>query len=246
MNFPMSGGVPEPSKQLMINALNFSNMGYDLTGPHGVSHADGEIWSKVNFAIRKLLSRQVRRRLPVRRRRSPARLCRGRAASADLPGQPALDAARLRRDAADAHEPDHAPGTRCPAGRRPDAVRRGEPEGAVARVRAARLRTQRDEHQHHGQHRHRSDAGLRGHRDGSRDGDVHGPEAEPERAGQRADLRRALRGPLLADRRHRPGDDGPEPWTTSPGSRRGPTSSSPPHRGTATFASASRSARART
>ena len=54
MNFPMSGGVPQPSKQLMINALNFSNMGYDLTGPQ--VHADGEIWSKVNFAIRKALS----------------------------------------------------------------------------------------------------------------------------------------------------------------------------------------------
>jgi extracellular elastinolytic metalloproteinase len=54
MNFPMSGGVPEPGKQLMINALNFSDMGYDVTGPQ--VHADGEIWSATNFRIRTLLN----------------------------------------------------------------------------------------------------------------------------------------------------------------------------------------------
>jgi hypothetical protein len=53
MNFPTSGGVPEPGKQLMINALNFSDMGYDVTGPQ--VHADGEIWSKTQFSIRKAL-----------------------------------------------------------------------------------------------------------------------------------------------------------------------------------------------
>jgi hypothetical protein len=53
MNFPTSGGIPEPGKQLMIDALNFSDMGYDVTGPQ--VHADGEIWSKTNFAIRQLL-----------------------------------------------------------------------------------------------------------------------------------------------------------------------------------------------
>jgi extracellular elastinolytic metalloproteinase len=62
MNFPMSGGVPEPSKQLMINALNFSDMGYDLTGPQ--VHADGEIWSKVNFDIRKALSAKYDGKFP--------------------------------------------------------------------------------------------------------------------------------------------------------------------------------------
>jgi extracellular elastinolytic metalloproteinase len=54
MNFPMSGGVPEPGKQLNINALNFSDMGYDVTGPQ--VHADGEIWSATNFRIRTLLA----------------------------------------------------------------------------------------------------------------------------------------------------------------------------------------------
>ena len=62
MNFPSFGGVPEPSEQLMVNALNFSDMGYDVTGPQ--VHADGEIWSKVNFAIRKALSDKYHQRFP--------------------------------------------------------------------------------------------------------------------------------------------------------------------------------------
>jgi hypothetical protein len=59
MNFPSSGGVPEPGKQLNINALNFSDMGYDVSGPTANSanqvHANGEIWSATNFRIRQLL-----------------------------------------------------------------------------------------------------------------------------------------------------------------------------------------------
>jgi hypothetical protein len=59
MNFPSSGGVPEPSKQLNINALNFSDLGYDVSGPTANSanqvHANGEIWSATNFRIRQLL-----------------------------------------------------------------------------------------------------------------------------------------------------------------------------------------------
>ena len=59
MNYPMSGGVPEPGKQLQINTLNFSDMGYDLTGPTLTSaqqvHANGEIWSATNFRVRQLL-----------------------------------------------------------------------------------------------------------------------------------------------------------------------------------------------
>ncbi len=63
MNFPSSGAVPEPSEQLMVNALNFSDMGYDVTGPQ--VHADGEIWSKVNFAIRKALINKYDQRFPA-------------------------------------------------------------------------------------------------------------------------------------------------------------------------------------
>ena len=59
MNFPTSGDVPRPSRQLLTDTLNFSDMGYDLTGPTFTSsqqvHANGEIWSKTNFLIRQLL-----------------------------------------------------------------------------------------------------------------------------------------------------------------------------------------------
>jgi extracellular elastinolytic metalloproteinase len=63
MNFPTSGGVPQPSQQLSINALNFSDMGYDVTGPQ--VHADGEIWSKTNFAIRQLLINKYNSAFPA-------------------------------------------------------------------------------------------------------------------------------------------------------------------------------------
>ena len=60
MNFPTFGDVPRPSRQLVTNTLNFSDMGYDVTGPTPTSsqqvHANGEIWSKTNFQIRQLLS----------------------------------------------------------------------------------------------------------------------------------------------------------------------------------------------
>ncbi len=59
LDLPTSGGVPQPSKQLNINALNFSDLGYDVTGPTLTSsqqvHANGEIWSKANFVVRQLL-----------------------------------------------------------------------------------------------------------------------------------------------------------------------------------------------
>jgi extracellular elastinolytic metalloproteinase len=68
MNYPMSGGVPEPGKQLLVNALNFSDLGYDVTGPTGTSsqqvHANGEIWSATNFRIRQLLVDKYNARYP--------------------------------------------------------------------------------------------------------------------------------------------------------------------------------------
>ena len=61
----MAGGVPEQSKQLLINALNFSDIGFDVTGNE--VHADGEIWNAVNFRTRGPADRQVQEGLPVRR-----------------------------------------------------------------------------------------------------------------------------------------------------------------------------------
>jgi extracellular elastinolytic metalloproteinase len=80
MNFPTSGGVPEPSRQLSINALNFSDMGYDITGPQ--VHADGEIWSKTNFSNRQLLINKYNGSFPA----SDADL-QAQCANGELPAQ---------------------------------------------------------------------------------------------------------------------------------------------------------------
>ena len=53
MGMPTSGGIPQPSRQLLVNALNYGAMGYDVTGPQ--VHADGEIWSRTNFNVRENL-----------------------------------------------------------------------------------------------------------------------------------------------------------------------------------------------
>src|SRR4051794_17198 len=58
----MAGGVPEQSKQLLINALNFSDVGFDVTGPE--VHADGEIWNAVNFRTRALLIDKYKKDFP--------------------------------------------------------------------------------------------------------------------------------------------------------------------------------------
>jgi hypothetical protein len=63
MNFPSTGDDPEPSVYPQVNALNFSDMGYDVTGPQ--VHADGEIWSATNFSIRKALIAKYDRNYPA-------------------------------------------------------------------------------------------------------------------------------------------------------------------------------------
>jgi extracellular elastinolytic metalloproteinase len=52
MAFPSAGHFPQAGQYHKVNPLNFSNVGYDLVGPQ--VHADGEIWSAVNFDIREL------------------------------------------------------------------------------------------------------------------------------------------------------------------------------------------------
>src|SRR6185503_15971912 len=58
----MAGGVPEQSKQLLVNALNFSNIGFDVTGNE--VHADGEIWNATNFRTRALLNDKYKKNFP--------------------------------------------------------------------------------------------------------------------------------------------------------------------------------------
>jgi uncharacterized repeat protein (TIGR01451 family) len=59
MNFPRTGAFPTPGVSLvkrggpLVNPLNFSDHGYDITGAQ--VHADGEIWSATNFDIRQAL-----------------------------------------------------------------------------------------------------------------------------------------------------------------------------------------------
>ncbi|MFL6014080.1 MAG: M36 family metallopeptidase [Gaiellaceae bacterium] len=62
LNYPMAGGVPEQSKQLKINSLNFSDIGFDVTGNE--VHADGEIWSATNFRIRAALIEKYKKDFP--------------------------------------------------------------------------------------------------------------------------------------------------------------------------------------
>jgi extracellular elastinolytic metalloproteinase len=52
MSWPSSGHFPEVGRYVRVNPLNFSNVGYDVTGPQ--VHADGEIWSATNYDIREL------------------------------------------------------------------------------------------------------------------------------------------------------------------------------------------------
>jgi extracellular elastinolytic metalloproteinase len=53
MAFASAGEFPAPNRYSTVNPLNFSDVGYDITGPQ--VHADGEIWSTTNFDLRELL-----------------------------------------------------------------------------------------------------------------------------------------------------------------------------------------------
>ena len=51
---------------LDANPLNYSDVGFDLTGPE--VHADGEIWNAVNYDLRQALVKKYDAHVPVRRR----------------------------------------------------------------------------------------------------------------------------------------------------------------------------------
>ena len=142
MNWPGSGAAPTPGTTPQVNPLNFGDLGYDVTG--GQVHADGEIWSKANFAIRSALA-AGRRGLPVVRHGVAAPVRERRAGGGPLPGEPAVDPARLRRVPADADRALDARGSRRVPRRGPAAVERSdadmavEPKRAVARVRTRRF-----------------------------------------------------------------------------------------------------------
>ena len=53
-NFPFTGAFPTLGVYPQVDPLNFSDIGYDVTGPE--VHADGEIWVAINFELRKALN----------------------------------------------------------------------------------------------------------------------------------------------------------------------------------------------
>ncbi|HEY7197392.1 MAG TPA: M36 family metallopeptidase, partial [Gaiellaceae bacterium] len=62
LDWPQSGDIPRPSQTPRINPLNFSDIGFDVTGPE--VHADGEIWNVVNFTERALLMQKYKQNFP--------------------------------------------------------------------------------------------------------------------------------------------------------------------------------------
>jgi extracellular elastinolytic metalloproteinase len=61
-NFPYTGAFPEPSQYPQIDPLNFSDVGYDVTGPE--VHADGEIWVAINYEVRRALAAKYNKQFP--------------------------------------------------------------------------------------------------------------------------------------------------------------------------------------
>jgi len=81
MSWAYAGQAPNPGVAPRINPLNFSDIGYDVGGVQ--VHADGEIWSKVQYDIRQALVQKFNASFPA----SNAALQRSCAigALADLP-----------------------------------------------------------------------------------------------------------------------------------------------------------------
>jgi hypothetical protein len=61
-NFPYTGAFPTPSTYPQIDPLNYSDVGYDLTGPE--VHADGEIWVAINWEVRNALAQKYEASFP--------------------------------------------------------------------------------------------------------------------------------------------------------------------------------------
>jgi extracellular elastinolytic metalloproteinase len=61
-NFPYTGAFPEARVYPQVDPLNFSDVGYDVTGPE--VHADGEIWVAINFELRKAMAAKYNGQFP--------------------------------------------------------------------------------------------------------------------------------------------------------------------------------------
>ena len=84
MNWPRVGAFPEPSTISRINPLNFSDFGFDLTGPE--VHADGEMWVAVNNSVRQALVDKYDDDFPAGNAALQAQCAAGELPSQNCPG----------------------------------------------------------------------------------------------------------------------------------------------------------------
>ncbi|MFN2590060.1 MAG: M36 family metallopeptidase [Actinomycetota bacterium] len=84
MNFPSSGLLPQPGVNPPVNPLNYSNVGYDLTGPQ--VHADGEIWSATQYDIRQAMIERYNAQFPASNQQLQEECADGRRPVTQCPG----------------------------------------------------------------------------------------------------------------------------------------------------------------
>jgi hypothetical protein len=84
MNWPRTGSFPVPSSLPHVNPLNFSDIGYDLTGPE--VHADGEAWVAINNSVRDALIDKYNGNFPAGDQALEAQCAAGELPSANCPG----------------------------------------------------------------------------------------------------------------------------------------------------------------
>jgi hypothetical protein len=83
-NWPQTGAFPTPGVESQVDPLNFSDVGYDLTGPE--VHADGEIWVAINFELRKALAAKYNAQFPESDRSLQAQCAAGALPVTQCPG----------------------------------------------------------------------------------------------------------------------------------------------------------------
>ena len=83
-NFPYTGAFPTPSTYPQVDPLNFSDIGYDVTGPE--VHADGEIWIAINFELRRALAAKYNAQYPESDQALQTRCADGAQPVAQCPG----------------------------------------------------------------------------------------------------------------------------------------------------------------
>ena len=213
-NFPYTGAFPEPSVYPQVDPLNFSDVGYDVTGPE--VHADGEIWVAINFELRKALAAKYNEQFPESDAALQKQCALGQVPVTQCPGnrrwiQLAFDSFLLMQTAPSMVDARNAILAADQA--RFGGANQAEIWAAFARRGLGRFASQTNGSGRTARRgvRHQPAAGLRGAGPGQRQRDLRGHEhRDRQPGGQGAHLRRPLRGARLADRRHRPGDQRPE------------------------------------